>query len=118
MWSGNCRLLLSPSAYSLVSLEQHHSSSLVTRSQIIASVVEFDGRDNVRFRIFSTLKIKGPYANKPSVMSSTSPLSPKHLWTVLAHTHSIIGSQLPLNPGELKSKKVWLPSEGQCEHTG
>lgn len=34
--------------YRLVPLKQDHSSTLVTRSQVISGVVEFDGRDDIR----------------------------------------------------------------------
>lgn len=36
--------------YRLVSLEQHHPSSLVTSGQIVTGVVKFDGRDDIRCR--------------------------------------------------------------------
>jgi hypothetical protein len=37
-------------AYGLVSLKQHNSPSFVTSCQIVACVVELDGRDNVGWR--------------------------------------------------------------------
>lgn len=36
--------------YRLIPFKQHHSSSLVTSGQVVSGMVEFDGRDDVRWR--------------------------------------------------------------------
>lgn len=73
--------------YSLIPFEKYHSPPLIARSQIVASMVEFYGRDDVRLsrqwhvswgQNAIKARAKGPQYG-PSVISSTSPLSPKHL---------------------------------------
>lgn len=76
--------------YSLVSLEQNHTTALVTCRQVVTRLVELDGGDDVRWKVTLAIALSercaGVFCREqwgagdvPSVMSSTSPLSPKHL---------------------------------------
>lgn len=69
--------------YSLVPLEKNHPAPLVSGSQIIPSVVKFDGRNDISYKftlVLNTNELRDwVRIILPSVISSTSPLSPKHL---------------------------------------
>jgi len=80
--------------YCFVSLEQHHATALVACCKVVARLVELDSGDDVSYTQLAgahfTAGAGGAVYNAghgPSVMSSTSPLSPKHLME-LACTNS------------------------------
>lgn len=64
----------------LISLKQYYPSPLVTCGEIVACRVKLNGGDDVGCSASLVNKLKGCWmrSNPPSVMSSTSPLSPKH----------------------------------------
>jgi hypothetical protein len=93
-------------AHRVISLEQHYATALVTRCEVVSSGVKLDGRNDIGCPGFENVSgtarkmerafargsrvrgRKGPHSRRPdqsqredslpSVMSSTSPLSPKH----------------------------------------
>lgn len=71
--------------YRLVSLKQYHAAALVSCCEVIARLVELNGGDDISYGccqngvLMAKLPKWAVVVYVPSVMSSTSPLSPKHL---------------------------------------
>jgi hypothetical protein len=68
----------------LVPLKENDATTFVASCQIVARVVKLDCGDDIRCSGLRQLMLRSGYVaggreHKPSVMSSTSPLSPKHL---------------------------------------
>ena len=74
-----------PTTHCFVALEQDNSSTLITGCQVVSCMVELNGRYDVRWPQVSVVILGGEEGyiprgvSIPSVISSTSPLSPKHL---------------------------------------
>jgi hypothetical protein len=77
-----------PMTYQFVALKKDNAATLVARGEVISCSIELDSGDDIRYEIAPRseyVKACGVYQNStlmneniPSVMSSTSPLSPKH----------------------------------------
>lgn len=86
--------------YRLVPLKENYSTPFVSRRKVVTRMIELDRGDDISWRGKAVSKIRrssqegklvswmcGRFRvpNIPSVMSSTSPLSPKHLCPVVGH---------------------------------
>lgn len=69
--------------YSLVPFKKNHPSPFIASSQIVPGMVKLDGGDDISYEPMLAPATNTSHdrarAVLPSVISSTSPLSPKHL---------------------------------------
>lgn len=101
MLAGMCMCRQETMIYLFVALEKDDAATLVTSCKIIAGVIEFHRGDDISYALrqseVQTRRVNRKHA--PSVMSSTSPLSPKH-W---AKRHWLCGVASVSMPGKSAS---------------
>lgn len=98
---GTCRL---------IPLEEDDAASLVACGQVVARMVELDCGDDIRWGlrsvsscpVMTSRRHREERGHKPSVMSSTSPLSPKHLH--MSQPGHLSQSQMPAGVERVHSK--------------
>lgn len=82
--------------HGLISLKKYYTAPFVAGSQVISSMIEFDGGYYISYSndISASINCKSKRNRciEPSVISSTSPLSPKHLDRKFSSCSRLVGS--------------------------